>query len=357
MNIEVDKSDLHTVRVRPAPPVTLLDGQVSARIESFGISANNITYAVMGESMRYWDFFPSDDPSWGRVPTWGYARIAESNSPHVPEGSRIFGYFPMSTAVTLTPGRSDAAGFSDVAEHRASLPSVYNRYSYVDHDPLYDPRHEDETILFRPLFITSFVVDDFLGYHDVFGATTVIVSSASSKTALGIAHLCGQRLGIHVIGLTSRSNLEFTSETGLYDDVLSYDDLDQLPLSNAVYIDVAGRRDVTHRVHSHYGDQLRYSMIVGDTHWDADVAPTTPLPGPKPTLLFAPDRIRARRAEWGRDGFEDAVGAAWESFAMNVRNWLDVRHLHGPDDIMATYLNVLEGRIDPRIGYICSFLA
>ena len=38
--------------------------QVLLRVDEFALTANNITYAVAGESMRYWDFFPAEE-GWG----------------------------------------------------------------------------------------------------------------------------------------------------------------------------------------------------------------------------------------------------------------------------------------------------
>ncbi len=355
MDIEVAKSDLHEIRVRPKEHVDLSPGQGRLRIERFGISANNITYAVMGESMRYWDFFPAREATWGRVPTWGFAKVTESAHEELVVGSRVFGYVPMSTELVITPDRFDHTGFSDVVAHRAELPRVYNRYAYVHQDPHYDPRHEGEVLLLRPLFITSFVVDDFLADSDFFGATTIIISSASSKTALAAAFLLGRRMGLHVIGLTSRSNVDFTVETDIYDEVLHYDDVSRLPLSDAIYVDVAGRPDITRQIHDHYGERLRYSMIVGDTHWDAQVSAGGPIAGPVPTLLFAPDHIHRRRREWGRAQFELAMADSWRSFVKSVSGWLKIRELHGPEEITKAYLDVLEGRIDPRLGYVCSF--
>ena len=76
-------------------------------------------------------------------------------------------------------------GFVDASPHRAELPSPYNSYLRVDSDQSYDPAHEAEMMLFRPLFFTSFVNDDFLADSDFFGAGTIVLSSASSKTAIG----------------------------------------------------------------------------------------------------------------------------------------------------------------------------
>ena len=63
----------------------------------------------------------------------------------------------------------------------------------------------------------------------LFGADTVLLSSASSKTALGTAHALRQRPDIHIVGLTSAHNVAFCQSLGCYSQVLSYEQLQQLP--------------------------------------------------------------------------------------------------------------------------------
>ncbi len=182
----------------------------------------------------------------------------------------------------------------------------------------------------------------------------MIVSSASSKTAIGAAFLLAEREGLDVVGLTSPGNVDFVRSLGCYATVLTYDAVDRLDATPSAYVDVAGRRDVTHAVHARLGDDLRYSMVVGDTHWDDTTRVPGGLPGPGPEFLFAPDQIAKRRTEWGRDGFESAVAAAWERFVPWTDSWLTIRHGGGPEAVEAVYRAVLDGRTDPGVGDICT---
>ena len=283
MQIEVDKADLRHVRVVQAESAALTPGEARLRVDTFGLSANNITYAVFGELMQYWSCFPGtveDDVSWGRVPVWGFGDVVESASPAVAEGRRVFGYFPMADQLVVTPGRTDDQGFSDLAPSRQAVPSVYGRYSFVDADRVYRAEREPQQMLLWPLFVTSFVVDDFLGDRGLFGSGTAVVSSASSKTAIGAAFLLAERDGVDVVGLTSAPNVDFVRSLGCYGTVLTYDRVADLPAADTCYIDVAGRADVTHAVHTRLGDHLRHSMVVGDTHWDDTATGSGALPGP-----------------------------------------------------------------------------
>jgi Protein of unknown function (DUF2855) len=357
MQLDVDRSDLHHIRAIARPSAPLGPDQARLRIDAFGLSANNITYAVFGDLMRYWDCFPGgaeEGVDWGRMPVWGFADVIESSTRGVDEGSRVYGYFPLADELVISPGRIDDTGFSDTAPDREAIPSVYARYALTTTDRAYRREREDQHMLLWPLFVTSFVVDDFLGDHDMYGAGTAIVTSASSKTAIGASFLLAERPGLEVVGLTSPANVEFVRSLGCYSSVLAYEAIDELAATPSAYVDVAGRKDVTHAVHTHLADNLRYSMVVGDTHWDNTSSGEGALPGPAPEFLFAPTQITKRRSDWGRDGFEVAVSAAWNRFVPWTDGWLTIRHASGPEAVEAVYRSVLDGRVDPSIGDICT---
>jgi hypothetical protein len=320
------------------------------------LTANNITYGVMGDAMRYWDFFPALDGARGRLPVWGFGTVVESRHHDVPVGQRAYGYWPLGSELTIDAGRLDGRSVVDVAEHRAQLPSPYNRYIFTEHDPAYRVGFEDIQILLWPLFYTSFVVEDFLDDHAYFAARSTVISSASSKTAIGAAFLAQRRGTGPVVGVTSASNLAFTKGLGCYDIVTTYDAIESLDRDASCYIDIAGNRDVTQRIHHHFGDQLTYSMIVGDTHWDAAAELQLPNVGPKPEFLFAPVQIAKRTKDWGRDGLEERVGESWRLFGDFAQQWLTSDVRTGASAIREGYFDVCDGRIAPSVGVVCESL-
>jgi hypothetical protein len=355
MDFMVDRGELHTYRVNRAgddPPVPA-EGQALLRVDSFGFTTNNITYAVFGDMLSYWSFFPAEAP-WGRIPVWGFADVVDANGTALAEGTRVYGYLPMSTYLVVTPTRVDERGFVDGAEHRAALPAAYNSYTRTDADPAYEPALEDQQNLLRPLFMTAFLIDDFLVDNGCFGASSIVLSSASSKTSIGTAFQLAEREGIEVIGLTSAGNRAFVEGLGIYDRVVAYGEVNTLPADAAVFVDMAGDGEVRAAVHRHYGDQLTHSSAVGGTHWDAPAADLggEPLPGPTPAFFFAPDQIRKRSQEWGQAEVDARFGAAWKRYVEWTDSWLEVNHGEGPDDIARVYLEMLEGRSDPATGQI-----
>lgn len=351
--LEVDRSALDRVRVQEDPPLEPADGHALVQVDAFALSANNITYAVFGDAMKYWDFFPAADP-WGRIPVWGFGSVVASSSPDLAVGERLYGYYPMASHLLVTPGRADKRGVADTAPHRAALASAYNRYVRCATDPVYRQDREDHQMLLYPLYFTSFLVDDFLADNEDFGAEQIVISSASSKTALGVAFQAHQR-GARVVGLTSPGNVAFVEGLGVADEVRIYDDVASLAAVPSVFVDVAGNADVRHGVHARLGDLLGHSMAVGGTHWDHEAAEVEgERPGPAPVFFFAPAQISKRAKEWGRAELDARVGAAWSRYADWADGWVDFQHAAGAEAVTAAYREQLAGHADPRHGQICS---
>ncbi len=353
MDFLVARDDLHRCRFDDAPAPEPGAGQALLRVDAFGLSANNITYAMFGEAMSYWNFFPAPE-GWGRVPVWGFAEVVASEVAELEAGTRVFGYLPPSTELLVAPAHVSANGFTDSSAHRAALPGAYNRYARTDADPLYDAEHEDEQMLLRPLFLTSYLIDDFLGDSDFFGAEIVVLSSASSKTASALAFQLSLREGVLVVGLTSSASAEFARTLCVYDHVLAYDQLDSLPDGRAVYVDMAGDAELRAGVHGHYGEDLAHSAVVGATHHDRMGAVPDGLPGPRPMFFFAPDRVRKRAKDWGADGLQQRMADAWHPYVAWACGWLEVDRGHGADALQSAYLDLLDGRIDPARADVLS---
>lgn len=349
----VKRDDLRQCRVADSEEPEVGAGQALLRVDSFGLTANNVTYAVMGEAMSYWDFFPAED-GWGRVPTWGFAEVEQSGVEGVATGTRVFGYLPPSSHLLVTPVSANEKGFVDGSPHRASLPSAYHRYLASGGDPFYRADTEDIQMLLRPLFFTSFLIDDQLADEGLIERGPIVISSASSKTAIAAAFLLAQRDGVELIGLTSPGNTELVEDLGIYTRTVAYDEIGGLDSGPAIYVDFSGDGTVRQAVHSHFGDQLIQSMAVGVTHWEDLGTGEGALPGPTPKFFFAPDRVVKRSADWGPAGLEQRVADAWHPFCDWIGGWLEVVHNQGFEAARSTYLEVLEGRVDPKTAHVVS---
>lgn len=360
----VRKDQLARTEWRQRAEAALQDGEIRVGVECFALTSNNITYAAFGDGMHYWAFYPSGEDGWGCIPVWGFGAVLESAHLQVATGERLYGFFPMARSVVLAPTRLSGTAFSDGAAHRASLHAVYNQYQRCACDPFYRADSEDVQALLRPLFTTSWLIDDFLADNAFFGASTeggapgvLLLSSASSKTAYGTAFALAQRSGVELVGLTSAVNVAFCRSLGCYQRVLAYEELDQVSAEAAcVYIDFAGNAALRLAIHSRFAN-LKYSCSIGGTHVD-QLGSGKNLPGPRPTLFFAPAQIKKRNADWGAAVLGQRLVSAWQAFAARVADpvqpWLVAQHHRGPAAVAAVYQTVLGGHGDPRLGHMLS---
>ena len=357
MDFIVNRSDLRQtafVPGRDSADSELSGGQVLLRVDRFAFTANNITYGAVGDLIGYWNFFPAKE-GWGRIPVWGFGDVVRSRHDGLASNERIYGYLPISTHLVVQADHVSANGFIDAVPHRAALPPIYNQYIRVAAEPGYQRAQEAQLALFRPLFTTSFILDDFLAESAFFGARSVVLSSASSKTALGLAFLCqGRRGQCEVVGLTSRANMPFVSRTGYYDRVIGYDDVQALSREPAaVFVDFAGNATLAGAVHRQLSERLKYSCSVGITHWE-QMAPGEELPGPPRIFFFAPDYAKKRMGDWGAAPFAARVREAMQRFLDSTAGWLRVVEGRGQAAVESVYRAMLEGKADPAEGHILS---
>lgn len=358
VTLEVDRAACGETRLVEAPLEPLTDGRVRLRIDRFALTANNVTYAVLGDMLGYWDFFPTGDPAWGRVPAMGWADVVESAHPGVATGGRYYGWFPMSRFVDLTVSAT-SDGLRDDGEHRLAHAPVYRSYVDTTHDPMYphvEPDQlgdaEDRHALLRGLFLTSFLADSFFADQGYYGTDAVVVLSASSKTAIGFAQRASERGIGTVVGVTSAGNAEFVRSLGWYTDVVTYDDIAALPSVDAVSIDMAGDSVALAAVHDHLGDHLKHSMIIGKSHHDSPMAEISV--GPTPELFFAPTEVSRRLEEWGAEEYQRRCSTALEEFVAASPSWLTVERSTGATAAASSWAEVFGGSVPPSIGRIVS---
>ena len=144
--------------------------------------------------------------------------------------------------------------------------------------------------------------------------------------------------------------MEFTTSLGVYDKVVAYDDVPTLERVRTAYVDCAGSTPLRQSLHAHLGGALVLDLVVGITHLDSSPAGT--LAGARPSVFFAPDQMRKRTGDWGRDGLDARFAQAWRSFVPAVEGWVDIAVGQGRQALRDVWLEVLSGRSAPRAGHI-----
>jgi hypothetical protein len=332
------------------------EGEVLVKIERFAFTANNITYAVVGDQFGYWQFFPPSNnevKDWGILPVWGFADVVASNAEDVPIGERLFGYFPPATYLKMTPTRVSKRLWIDGAEHRAPLPSGYNAYRRVMAEPNYNKAMDDFRMLLFPLYLTSYCLHDSLQVNDWFGAEQVVVISASSKTSIGLGYaLADDENAPKSIGITSSRNIEMVKNLSIYDSVVTYDNLTEVDASKpTVIVDMSDNSDVLGRLHKHLGDNMKFCSNVGFTHWeDGGLGPD--FIQQRSEMFFAPSHIQKRIKDWGREVFEQKTTTFIQSTISRSAKWLTLTQLDGLAGLADAYQDVCEGKVAPETGLI-----
>lgn len=263
----IDKSD-HTkqriVTLHDAYPLpSLAKGNIRIRSRIISLTNNNFTYAQLGHVLGWWDVWaaiPSlpapynDSSKYGRISAWGYCEVTESQNDKVPVGTQLFGYIPIGDyPEALQVVVDDETGhILETTERRAGLMHIYNRYQ--PSPPGVDPLSADRSSAAWDSVAQAVGETGYLLNRYAFGwdktklvnpsgtplpwtsedadltDAVVVFFGASGKTALVLAHqLRRARPTEHqprkIVAVGSAKSRDFTEGTGLFSDVLLYEDL------------------------------------------------------------------------------------------------------------------------------------
>ncbi|GAA3955185.1 DUF2855 family protein [Allohahella marinimesophila] len=361
---QIDKGRFISSRIVSTDPAaeaeSLQDGDILVAIDRFAFTANNVTYAVAGDQLGYWTFFPpvpsqsnEDVSGWGVIPVWGFADVIASKSEDIDVGERLFGYFPPANTLRITPVRVAATRLIDGAPHRSELPPAYNSYSRVSNETGYDSALDNQRMLLWPLHITSYCLWDMLQEQGWFGAKQVVILSASSKTSTGLAYaLEADESAPDVIAITSQRNLHFVEGLGLYSKCLTYDELAHVDASvPTVIVDMSGSGQALGQLHTQLADNMKQCINVGLTHWD-EVVPGKGIIKSRSQFFFAPSHIQKRIKDWGADGFAERLAGFLRNTAEKSSQWLKLSTVAGLSGLADVYPKVCEGMIAPDEGLI-----
>jgi hypothetical protein len=361
--LQTDKTALDRTRVVATELPSLKPGEALLRIDRLAVTSNNITYAAFGDvpHLRYWSFFPSVAAGWGHMPAWGFANVVSSTVAGLEAGERFYGFWPLASHLVVQPVRVSERGFYDGTAHRLELTSAYNHYQRVRTDAAYRSEDESYQALLRPLFITSFMLADFLSDNQFFGAKQAVISSASSKTAYGTVFCLRSEsgaTGVSTVGVTSRGNQAFVDSLGCYHRSVNYDGVESLdPSVPTLYVDFSGDATLRKRVHVHFGASLVHDCYAGSAHTHDHIGKSqAELPGPQPQPYFAPYQIKKRNADWGAAEVTRRFNEAQLAFIRRVSDadapWIEVKEHAGFEAAQRLIESLVAGRIDPRDGHV-----
>jgi hypothetical protein len=331
------RDDLAAKEVREVAAAELEAGEVELAVERLALTMNNVTYARWGAipPLNFWSAFPAPDPVLGRLPLWGFARVTRSNHPGYATGDRFFGFLPSSSHHVVRPEPA-SRGFVDTTPDRYFAHPWYRTFQpagAADH-------RDDRRTLLRPIYPASFHVADFVAGQAGDDELTVLITSASSKVAIGIAHRLRGTANVRTIGLTGGDHAGFLTGLGLFDEVATYDELPAVPAGPVLCVDLAGDAAVLTAIHGRFRSGLVHIALLGWTH---GAQPPPELTDPAPELFFTPAVEGATIEAEGEDAFFARYHAAEDEFIDATESWLTVTARTGPDAIAAVFRTLADG--------------
>lgn len=354
--LQTSKSDFNTTRLVSIDEPSTSENEIKLKVERFSFTANNITYAVAGDFLKYWDFFPAVDEDgsdastdWGLIPVWGFAVVIESNSNDIAVGDRFFGYYPPAEYCVMYPTATNPATFIDGSKHRSHLPGGYNLYLRAAREV--NELADNEQSLLYPLFATAFSIVDLCAEHNWYDAEHAIILSASSKTSIGLAYAINYAKNTpKPIGVTSSQHKHAVELLGIYEQVFSYDELARLPNeTKCCIVDMSGNKQILGELHQIYGANMMCTLSVGATHWDS-LTVEQGLIQERTHPFFAPTQIENMIKRFGPQGFNQQLGAFIQESFVKTRSWLKFNELESIEALHAIYPDVCAGKIDANTG-------
>ena len=338
----ITKAAISNCRLAQVP---LKKAQSVFEIKELAFTANNVTYALCGESLRYWSFYPYSENE-GILPAWGYAECIEPGESSLQRGQLFYGYWPAAKLAGLSLSNFSNKRAVENSEGRSSLPLVYNSYELVD-DESHPVSLRPYIPTLQPLFATSFLLFHWLVDDSFFEADEIVVTSASSKTALALAWLHQQHPGHKpkLTALTSKANEEFTASTGFYERVLTYDNLSFRNKNQVFVVDFLGSPGFLQELTSSLGSQLIKVSLVGATNWQAsgeikDID--------KASFFFAPVQVRRRMKKWGALQTQNRLQKELIDFAGFAQGLFSLREVKGAEHLKVCYEQVVSAQQNPK---------
>ena len=395
--------------LRPWKSETLVDGQVAVHIVRLAFTANALTYCFCGGPPLYTlSNFPVPDgllskdvdtapTGYGRCPCWGVGIVSTSRCPGVPVGERIYGFFPMSPTAVLQPVFVQRKGGLSFVDGNACRKDVIVAYKTYADKPLMStkpgrelsPDEEDFHHACGSVFATGWSFP-FCAAQLERAPDAIVITAASSRTSIAGAFASRFHSGVlfaEVIGLTSQERKGYVASLNVYDEVVTYEELeDRIDSSQAMCIfDVAGSAELMRRLYAHLGASIVDYQKVGVAHLGAqkvesalfsDAAAHSP-PGAviseqQPSSAGATAApaaegggaaakdfnvwpvLRASVAKHGVHKHTELLQSCWEAFKADIMPKHRVERAHGPAQTLKTFQRVVDSGCEPNCAYSCS---
>lgn len=355
-----------TTSIRQVPE--LETGKVLLRVDKFAFSQMTLGYLLKGFTRTfnaYHNFYNYGEDGTYRSACWGYATVMESQHPKVPVGTRLFGLVPAAKyTVELVGGCiPKSKNGMDPAVVEITMEGVpYNMRRFQEMEIVeesaanQEPQWEDWRCVLKEIYTMAFYMDENL-LVDTGMINSVIISCASSKTAMALAFCLRMREMRYVVGLTSKEHLEFVKSTDLYHEVFTYDDVAQLPQDHTiVYMDFKCDGELRQNITLRMGTNLMYNMVLGPAVFQRRMKDQV-FEKRAREMLFDESSWRERRkmvAEVTKTGRNEKLRYSFKTFVERMKRHVKLRHFSGAESLTKMYDRVYSNSALPSEACVCS---
>jgi len=392
---------------------------VKLRIDKTSLTANNKFYISFGEKapFKFFDCYPvnakdsqlvgvdgvgqkEDSSSLAETnlvhpPVWGLCTVVETNVDEIKMGTQYRAMLPIANEVSFANVTVDEQ--DNMVVIRPTTNPAYNVFVKIPSESICfssNSSNDDNTtstksdlaLVTFPGIITGFGLYHALSRKQFYRSKenderVVVLSSASSKVALALALYLQKHnkeatttggTSVKVFGYTSDQNKEFCQKTGLYDEILSYDeDLPGGDDCKYILIDIAGRGDLYKR----NADTIKKTLVIGNASSQDDKDSTfacfsmyamvklmLTMAGapsflrkwmnPSMELFLIMDVSAELTAEWGQEKFNAMVEQATIDFVKAASEWMTVCHCNTDALITKAFDDIMAGTIPPSDAII-----
>merc|ERR1711920_880896 len=222
----------------------------------------------------------------------------------------------------------------------------------VDPDPLWD----DWKMVFKEIYTMAFYMDENL-LVETGMINSVIISCASSKTAMALAYCLRMREMRFVYGLTSAEHLDFCKSTDLYHEVYTYDQINEMATNHTVvYMDFKCDGEVRQNITLRMGTNLMYSMTLGPAVFQKRMKDQL-FEKRAREVLFDESSWRERRrmvAEVTKTGRNEKLKYSFKSFIERMKKHVKLQQVCGVKAFQDMYEAVYSNQASPSDAFVCT---
>lgn len=374
------KTELELLKTEPPSS----PAPIEFKVLKGSLSANNKFYLDFGEKppFAFFKTYPVPEDAqlvgeneaasatdYAHPPVWGLCEVTKSEGVEgVAVGTVYRAMLPMAPQVSFPGARLDPV-LGNLIVTRPATMDAYNAFSLIPKESVGHPDspHHGLALACSPGIVTGFGLCFALQQAEYYGGCdTLVLTAASSKVSLSLALYMKDVKDKKIVGYTSKSNKEFCRSTGLYSELLDYDEAMPESWGRILMVDVSGKGTI----YAQNQARIQKLLCIGNASGTADKESTfahfspyatlkmmlTMMGGPqwirsrmnpKAELFLIMDTMKVLIGEWGKDKYLATLEEYTKTFCEEASKWMQPRNCETEDTIKASFQDIVKGTVPP----------